>query len=240
MQVLILGAGEPIGEAGAIPLWLAEQHGQLLIERLVRRCQPLGQLVFAARRADIRRYHLDNVVARAAADAKIIAVAGQTQGAACTALLCVDHIEPDAPLVIVNGNEVLDANFQAIVDEFEARGLDAGVVTFPSIHPFYSYVRLDENDLVIEAAEKDPISNHAVVGFYWFRKGSDFLEAVMDMIRKDARVDNKFYVSLVLNELVLRDKKVGCKAVDASRYHPLKSARHLMRYEAGLPADLSA
>ena len=65
------------------------------------------------------------------------------------------------------------------------------MVTFRSLHPRYSYMLVDDNGLIVEAAEKRPISRHATAGFYWYRRGADFVQSAQDMIRKDAHVDEK-------------------------------------------------
>jgi len=137
-------------------------------------------------------------------------------------------------LLIVNGNELLRADFKSIVDDFRGRKLDAGVVVFPSIHPRYSYVRLDENELVVEATEKNPISNHATVGFYWFASGKSFVRAAQNLIRKDARVNGNFYICPTFNELVLEHLRIGVHRIESRAYNPLKSGRQIEQFEAVL------
>ncbi|MFO1161096.1 MAG: sugar phosphate nucleotidyltransferase [Reyranellaceae bacterium] len=231
IRILVLGAGAtPDGQHE--PIWLAERQGELLIERLVQACARLhGTMIFAARRSDIAKFHLDSVASLAATDAVVVPVEGPTQGAACTALLCLDHIEPTSELLILNGNEFIDADYEATVTDFRSRDLDAGLIVFPSLHPRYSYVRLDENRLVEEAAEKHPISRNAIAGFFWFRKGREFVEGAKAMIGKDAHHNGHFYMSLVLNELVLRQLRVGVAQIAADRYRPLKSRSQVAAYE---------
>ena len=62
---------------------------------------------------------------------------------------------------------------------------------------------------MVESAEKRPISRSASAGFFWFRKASDFFDAVRDMILKDDHVRGVFYVAPALNQLVLRQKKIS-------------------------------
>jgi hypothetical protein len=57
-------------------------------------------------------------------------------------------------------------------------------------------------------AEKDPISTHATVGFYYWKKGSDFVKYAEQMINKNIRVNNEFYVCPVYNEAILDNKKI--------------------------------
>ena len=233
VRILILGAG-PLPSDDEAPMWIAEQKGELLIERFVRACVPLdGQLIFAVRGQDITRFHIDNVIELAAPGAKIITITRETQGAACTALLGIRHIGWEEELLILNSNEFVNIDYRATVESFRNRDLDAGVVVFPSLHPRYSYLRLDREGLIEEAAEKRPISRHATAGFYWYRRGGDFIEAVQDMIRKDANVGGKFFISLTLNELVLKQRRMGVHEIDAKNYYPLKSSQQVAAFEIG-------
>ena len=232
MRILILGAGAAQVDPDATPLWLAENSGTLLVERFVRACASLeAKLVFAVRAQEAKRWRIDSVIALAAPGSAVVQVAGETAGAACTALLCISHLDLAGELLIINNNEYIDIDYGEPVRDFRARGLDAGVVIFPSIHPRYSYVRLDDAGLVVEAAEKHPISRHATPGFTWFRRGADFISAAQDMIRKDTSVNGRYFISLTLNEMVLRRKRMGAFEMDARRYHPLKSQRQLLVFE---------
>jgi hypothetical protein len=233
VRALILGAGPAPVEGDATSLWLLENDGQLLVERFANACDALGaKLTFAVRAQEIKRWRIDNVIRLAAPGAAVVPITGETAGAACTALLCVHEIDPDDELLILNSNEYLDIDYTQPIHDFRRRDLDAGVVIFPSIHPRYSYVRLDEDGLIVEAAEKNPISRHATPGFTWFRRGGDFIQSAQDMIRKDANQDGRYFISLTLNEMVLRQKRMGVFAIDSRRYHPLKSPRQLTSFEA--------
>jgi len=232
MKVLLLGAGSLPTSADS-PVWIAEQSGRLLIERFVAACQGLQpDLVFAVRTEDIRRFRIDSIIALAAPEAAVVSVSGNTQGAACTALLCIERINRDKELLIINSNELLDLDYAEPVRYFRAHQLDAGVATFPSLHPRYSYALLDDNNIVVEAAEKRPISRNAMAGYYWFARGDDFIIAAQDMIHKNAQVDGQYYISLALNELILRQKRIGIYPIQASQYHPLKSRQQISLYEA--------
>src|ERR1700709_2108316 len=125
-------------------------------------------------------------------------------GATCTALLAVDYIETDDELLIVNGDELVDIELGPVLESFREKGFSAGVFTFPSVHPRYSYVRLDDDGMVIEAAEKRPISRHATAGLYWFRHGTDFVAAAMNQIRNRDSVEDLYYICPSLNDPILR------------------------------------
>lgn len=234
MNVLFLAAGQNYFEPsdGGYPLCLTEFSGTPLIEKMIASCVglPEAKLIFAIRAEDVRLYHLDHVIGLLAEDARIISVSDKTAGAACTALLAVEMINTEDELLILNANEMLDIDYRNVVDEFKVRQLDAGIVTFSSVHPRYSYVRLGEHGWVVEAAEKKPISRNATVGFYWYRKGSDFVRAVMEMIRKDAHLDGNFYICPSFNELVLAQMKIGVYQIESDKYHPLKTERQIQQF----------
>lgn len=154
-----------------------------------------------------------------------------TKGAACTALLSSAIIDTDCELVILGANEILDVSFETIVNQFRTQGRDAGVVIFKSLHPRYAFVRLTDAGDVVEAAEKNPISPHAVAGMYWFKSGAMFVEAVKNMIRKDAKVNDSFYIAPALNELILLNKKIGSYRVEPNQYRPLKNQSQIHAYE---------
>jgi len=238
MNILILTAGQMtfVSQDGDYPLCLTEFDGTPLIEKLIQSCHSISDANFIVtlRDQDTHRYHLDNVVHLLAPSAKILRITEDTRGAACTALLAATYIDNDDELLIINGNEILDADFFAILEDFRKRKLDAGVVTFHSVHPRYSYVRLNDQGLVIEAAEKKPISRLATVGFYWFARGKDFVRAAKNMIRKDALVNELFYICPALNELVLEQARIGTYGIDSDKYHPLKTERQLIQFETAI------
>jgi hypothetical protein len=159
-----------------------------------------------------------------------------TQGSACTALLAAVRLPPEDDLLIVSANELVDVDFADVVRAFQARRLDAGTLTFRSVHPRYSYVRLGPDGLVEEAAQQDPISQHATAGVFWLRRTADFVDAAKSMIRKDARTADRFYVAPAFNELILRQARVGTVEIPAGRYVPLKNDRQVRQFEQGQAA----
>jgi hypothetical protein len=84
---------------------------------------------------------------------------------------------------------------------------DGGIVTFKAIHPKWSFAKIDNLGHITEVAEKNPISDNATVGFYYWKHGSDFVKYAEQMIAKNTRVNNEFYVCPVFNEAI-NDKKI--------------------------------
>lgn len=241
MRLVVLMAGDSgVFEVAGhkYPKNLVEIDGEPLVQRVVEGLRPLveraSHAVFLVREEENRRHHTDQVIRLLAPEAEVAGVPALESGAACTALHAIGHISREEPLLIFNGDQVLEADLAGIVEGFEADGLDGGVVTFDAVHPRWSYVRTGEDGLVLEAAEKRPISRLATAGTYWFRRGGDFLDGAMAMIRKDASVEGAYYVCPVYNELILRGLRIGTRHIERERYFSLASLHGVNAYEEHL------
>lgn len=217
------------------PKPLVEIRGKTMVQWAIENYQSIQEpirFIFVVRSADCSRFHLDNILKLLTQDqAVIVRLDKETRGAACSALMAVDCIQNDSPLIIANSDQVIEEDLNGILKNFRERDLDAGVICFETVHPRWSYVRLDENDHVIEAAEKRPLSRHAVAGFYYFKKGSDFVRAAMKSIEKDAQVDGSYYVAPTLNELILENRKLGIYQIQEAKYHTLYSPQKIKEFE---------
>ena len=82
------------------------------------------------------------------------------------------------------------------------------ILTFESTNPKWSYAKVNELNLVVEVAEKKVISNLATVGIYYWKHGSDYVKYAKQMIEKNIRVNNEFYVCPVYNQAIEDEKKI--------------------------------
>jgi NDP-sugar pyrophosphorylase family protein len=224
------------GHAYAKPL--VEIAGKPLVQHALAPLQNIGatQTIFVIRKEDELRFFLRDVLRLLEPGAVVIRADGPTAGAACTALLAIEHIDNDEELVIANADQVLDFDLAEVIGRFRARALDAATVVFDSVHPRWSFVKTDADGMVVEAAEKRPISRDATAGIYYFRKGRFFVEAAANMIRKDAHVNGGFFVCPSLNELVLAQMRVGVERIDRSCYISLATPQAVEEYEQLLKA----
>lgn len=147
-----------------------------------------------------------------------------TEGAACTVLLAEHLIDNYDPLLIVNGDQVIEGlDIDAFLDF--AKDYHGCIMTFdvgPDEPPKWSYVRReigescpgDDEHRIWWVAEKDPISNEATCGLYWFRHGRDFLRAAHAMITKGIRTNGEFYLCPVYEEFISEGLSVGAWKVE--------------------------
>jgi len=220
------------------PKPLVEIDGVPMVARVVvnlRTGDPAARFIFVVRREDCAEFSLDRTL-HIITDGRcaIIQLARPTAGAACSALLASELIDDGEPLVICNGDQILEGGIPAALRAFMRQDFDAGVITFDSVHPRWSYVRTDAEGLVIEAAEKRVISRRAIAGFYYFKRAWDFLRAARASILNERHVDGAYFIAPTLNELVLEGRKVGTFDIPNQAYQSLFSPQRVEHYERHL------
>lgn len=215
------------------PKPLIEFNGKTMIEHIIDNfssIQKEKQFIFIVNSEDCKKYHLDNVLNILTNNTcKIIKLENETKGAACSAMMAVEYIDNDTPLIISNADQLFDMCLDEVIKSFG--NSDSGVITFESIHPRWSYVRLDNEDRVTETAEKRPISKSAIAGFYYFRIGSDFINASSKMIKKGASINGLYYIAPTLNEMVLENKTINIFQIENSKYHTFYTPQKIKEYE---------
>lgn len=207
MKILIPMAGEGSRfskEGYTFPKPLIDVGGKPMIQTVVENLDFDCEYIFLVRREHIQKYEgMLDTLGRITNDRfKHVVVDGLTEGAACTALLAEEHINNDEDLLIANSDQYIEyeaENFKAFKN---LTNTDAIVFTFNAVHPKWSFVKTNSRGYITEVAEKKPISNIATCGIYWYRKGSDFVRHTKNMIKKNIRVNNEFYIAPVYNELI--------------------------------------
>jgi len=205
MKVLIpmAGAGSRFEKAGyTFPKPLIEVNGKPMIQLVVENLNVEAEYVFIVQKEHYDKYNLQYLLNLISPDCKIVQVDGITEGAACTTLLAKEYIDNNDALLIANSDQFVDWNSNEFLYSMQAGEVDAGILTFESVHPKWSFARVNEEGLVCEVAEKKPISNKATVGIYYWKQGSDYVKYAEEMIEKDKRVNNEFYVCPVFNEAI--------------------------------------
>ena len=211
MKVLIpmAGAGSRFEQAGyTFPKPLIDVNGKPMIQVVVENLNIDAEHIFIVQKTHYEKYNLQETLNQISPNCKIVQVDGLTEGAACTTLLAKEYINNNEPLVMANSDQYVDWDSNEFMYSMVGDGVDAGILSFPSAHPKWSYAKLDEDGFVNEVAEKKPISDIATVGIYYWSKGSDYVKYAEQMINKNVRVNNEFYVCPVFNEAILDNKKI--------------------------------
>ena len=87
--------------------------------------------------------------------------------------------------------------------------VDGCLLTIETNNPAYSYCKLDKNGFVEKTAEKEVISTHGNVGFYCITKGTTFVKYAEQLVNKNIRSKNEFYVAPLYNLLIQDGLKIN-------------------------------
>lgn len=160
-----------------------------------------------------------------------ISISELTEGTACTVLFARKFINNKTPLLIANSDQIIDLEMDKFINDSTARGLDGSILTFrdPNRNPKWSFAKV-ENNLVVEVREKEPISDNATVGIYFYKEGKYFVDSAIDMIINNDRTNNEFYTCPTYNYLISEKKKVGIFEIKNSEMHGLGTPEDLLDY----------
>ena len=185
-----------------------------MIQVVVENLNIEAHYVFLVQKDHYERYNLKQLLNLIAPGCDIVQVDGLTEGAACTTLLAKDIINTNEPLLIANSDQYVEWNSNECLYGFTADEVDGGIVTFKATHPKWSFARVGEDGFVAEVAEKNPISEDATVGIYYWKQGRDYVKYAEQMIEKNIRTNNEFYVCPVFNQAIEGGKKIKIKPID--------------------------
>jgi len=236
MNVLIpmAGAGSRFAQAGyTFPKPLIEVHGKPMIQVVVENLNIDAHFIYVCQQEHYDKYNLKQLLNLITPGCDIIPISpstsyvtstvgkrifinenGLTEGAACTTLVASKLIDNDSPLLFSNSDQFIEWNSNEVLYAFTADGVDGGILTFEGTHPKWSFAKIGSDGFVSEVAEKNPISNLATCGVYYWAKGRDYVRYAREMIDKNIRVNNEFYVAPVYNQAIQDGKKIRTKNID--------------------------
>lgn len=213
MNILI-----PIGGKGLrfkdnghiIPKPLIEVDGEPMVKKVIDNIKVGGNFIYVVRESHVNNYRIDDIL-NDIKSGEVFVLKGDNEGQAQTCLLAESSIDNDSPLFIVNCDNYFiwdHKEFQLTIDD---EAVDGAVFTFkdPENKSHWCFAELGEGDEVLRLVEKDPISDVALAGGFYWRKGSDFVKYAKKMIEKNTRALNgEFYLGAVYNEAIQDNKRI--------------------------------
>ena len=202
------GRGSRFKDAGyAFPKPLIDIQGKTMIEIVVNNLRPSidHRFIFIVQKEHYETYDLYNILKNASHNKfEIVVINGITEGAACTVLTAIEYINTDDDLLIANSDQFITTSIDAFIESGQEPQKDGLIMTFSASHPKWSYALVDENDKVLEVAEKKVISDQATVGIYYFKKGKYIKKYFQEQMDKNINYGGELYVTLTYN-LLIRD-----------------------------------
>lgn len=229
--VPMAGRGSRFANAGyELPKPLIDVHGKHMIEYVVENIRPKDEhrFIFICLQEHLDKYNLAPKLSEIASNCVIVPVNKVTEGAACTVLLAEKYIDNEDAMMIANSDQYVDIDINEYL--LAINNYDGLIMSMTADDPKWSFIKYDENKFVTLLREKEVISNEATVGIYNYKHGSDFVKYAKQMIAKDIRVNNEYYVAPVYNEMIEDGKKIV--------YYNIGSEDNGM-YGLGIPEDLN-
>jgi dTDP-glucose pyrophosphorylase len=228
MNLLIpmAGAGKRFADEGyKLAKPLIPVSGKPMIIQAIESLPKAQKQVLVCRSEHLTEAKIDQVIQKDYPNAHFVSINYLTQGQAETCLLAEAKIPQDEPLMIGacdHGHHWNQEKFNELIND---HSIDAVIWTFRNYAPvernpqMYGWVKVDHNNQVIEVSCKKAISHHpshdhAITGAFWFRKAKQFFKYTKQMIEKNIRINNEFYVDVVFNEMVEAGLKVKVFEVD--------------------------
>ena len=152
-----------------------------------------------------------------------------TRGATETCLKASHLINNSEELIITNCDQILDWSPTSYLRASREADLDGSILTYHSDSSKNSFALVDENMMVSKIVEKEVVSNIALVGLHYWKKGSDFVKSATELISKFEKEGRpECYISETYNFLISQGKKVAAIDIEPGAYTSL-----------GTPYDLS-
>lgn len=203
------GLGSRFQQVGyKLPKPLIDVNGKPMIQKVVESLNIDGRYIFIVKGEHCEQYHIDIMLKMLVPGCEVVQVWGP-QGGATRSVLAAKHLfDNDSHLVLANSDQMVEWDSNDFMYQMIAKEVDGGILVFNDTNPKWSFAKVNDLGQVIEVAEKNPISNIATVGIYYYKRGSDFVKYAEQMIAKNIKVNNEFYVCPIFNEYIGDNKRI--------------------------------
>lgn len=204
------GLGTRLADYDSYPKPLIKVLGKTIAEWSIKTLGLEGNYIFCCKKEHIEKFDMEKILKEIIPDCKIISIDYQTKGTVQSVLEAIHLIDNDDELIISDADHYLIWDVDFFNNQIRKRDIDACVMVFAEEYfsKKASYLKLNNEGYVIEAAEKNPISKTASVGVHYYKKGSDFVRLAKKMVEKNLTYNNEFYVTPVYNLFIEEGKKI--------------------------------
>jgi len=205
------GAGSRFTKAGyQTPKPMLPIDGIPMVIKAVQMLPEAEKHTFILTEDYIQKYGIDKSITQYFPGSSFVSLNYLTEGQASTCLLAKDKINNDDELIIAACDNGMVYNSSAF--EKLKIGTDAIIFTFRNNLTVlenpdaYGWVSTTNDDVIGVSVKKhlseEPMTDHAIVGTFWFKKGEYFVKAAEKMIAENRRINNEFYVDECMQDLL--------------------------------------
>lgn len=237
LNVLIpmAGKGSRFADAGyQTPKPLIDVAGKTLAERSISTLNlPDARYIFITRSFDDPEDNerLTQIFSKTCKNFIEVRVDSKHLGAAHSALYAEKYIDPEDELIITNCDQSLIWDVDKFLEESRKPEIDIAVVLFQSTDPCHSYLKID-NGRISEIVEKNPVSDHALIGVHYWKKAFDFFDSARKLVKEYKSLGYKEpYISTSINYLINDNKRLFSYFLsEHERYYSLGTPKDMKLY----------
>lgn len=207
------GKGQRFRDAGyTIPKPLISIGNETMIEIVARNLKPTieHRYIFICQKDHIEKYDFVQKIKKNFPNSIFIGIEGVTNGQLSSVLLAKNYINNNDPVLCANSDQFINFNINDFLTYSIKNNFSGGcILTMKTSGNKWSYAKVDEKGFVTETAEKKEISNLGTCGLYFFSKGKNLVKFGEEMVAKNDKTNNEFYVCPVYNYLIKNNFSVG-------------------------------
>lgn len=154
--------------------------------------------IFVVKDTHVADYSIDKTIKNFFPNAIIVVQDGMVGGQLVSAMLSESFLQTKEELVVIDCDMSLRVDHQ----KMSLLDCDAALGTFFSRSKDYSYV-VKKDGVVLDIKEKDPISNEAVGGLFYWKHSKDFIKYARMSVARKKMTNGEFYISSAYKEAIL-------------------------------------
>lgn len=141
---------------------------------------------------------------------RIISIPEVTEGQLCTVLAAKSFIDtPEGVLIMACDSLIIHQDLAGEIATIQ-RKKGQGMISVASLPgDRWSFAKINDNEEVIEVAEKKRISDYASTGMYYFSEGKQLVEIGEEMINRKEKTRGEYYVIPVYQKMIDNNAKIG-------------------------------
>ena len=213
MNILIpmCGKGLRLKNAGiSIPKPLIEVDGLPMFHKVTNSINIDGNFHYVVRQEHVTNYSIDSMIKRLN-NGTVHVATEDNEGQVQTCLLAKESIDNSEPLLIVNCDNYFVWNHEDFESLLDNPNIDGAAFTFkdPQKRSHWCFAKVHDNNLIKSLVEKNPVSDIALAGGFYWRRGSDFVRCAEQVVADDIRTGNgEFYLGSVFNLAIAHGKRI--------------------------------